>query len=214
MTETSDHFFQAIGIISGELILNKKPYILKVLDKNYQVFFKNPTKALPAIAKEIKNSGNILRLLVYPNITYYPSKEEPHIQFQIVAWSSTSDEPNGLFGELKDLEFILSGLWQFIPGCKTPCLTVFKNYMESREENLNKSDVFKRKNILKAIHVPLLWNDSLGSPNNSPNSTPEDFTKPPYISMKARFLPSRNLWEFDSLIKMPVQQHLNISKLD
>lgn len=213
MTETSDNFFQAIGIISGQLILNKKPYTLAVLDENYQVFFKNPSKALPAIAKEIKNSGNILRLLVYPNIIYNPSKEDPHIQFQIVAWSSTTDEPNGLFRELKDLEFLLSGLWQFIPGCKTPCLTVFKNYMEDKAEKLNKSDVFKRNSVLKPIHVPLLWDDSLGSPSNNPNTTPENLTKPPYISMKARFLPARNLWEFDSLIKIPELRHLSISKL-
>lgn len=206
MTETSDNFFQAIGILSGQLILNKKPYILTVLDENYQVFFKNPTKALPAIAKEIKISGNILRLLVYPNITYKPGKEDPDIQFQIVAWSSTSDEQKGLFGELKDLEFLLSGLWQFIPSCKTPCLTVFKHYMEDKAENLKKSDAFKRNLILKPIHVPLLWDDSQGWPNNNLNSTPEDFTKPPYISMKARFLPGRNLWEFDSLIKMPLQR--------
>ncbi|WP_445632582.1 hypothetical protein NSTC745_04129 [Nostoc sp. DSM 114161] len=51
MTENSDIFFQAIGVISGQLMLHKKPYTLTVLDKNYQVFFKNPTKALPAIAK-------------------------------------------------------------------------------------------------------------------------------------------------------------------
>jgi hypothetical protein len=48
MTETKDIFFQAIGIISGQLILNKKPYTLRILDKNYQVFFKNPSIALPA----------------------------------------------------------------------------------------------------------------------------------------------------------------------
>ncbi|MHC5917142.1 MAG: hypothetical protein ACYTXE_40610 [Nostoc sp.] len=174
---------------------------MTIKNKNYQVFFKNPTKALPAIAKEIKKSGNTLRLLVYPNITYYPGKEDPHrVQFQIVAWSSTSDEPNGLFAELQDLEFLLSGLWQLIPVCKTPCVTVFKNYLEERVGYLNKSDALKRKNILKAIHVPMLSHDSLGSPNNNPNTTPSNQNKQNYLSIKTRFLPSSDLWEFDSFI--------------
>ncbi|QSJ20429.1 hypothetical protein JYQ62_18065 [Nostoc sp. UHCC 0702] len=169
------------------------------MDKNYQVFFKNPTKALPAIAKEIKKGSETLRLLVYPNIIYSPGKEDPNIQFQIVAWSSTDDEPINLFSELEDLDFLLSGFWQFIPGYKTPCLTIFKNYFEAQEEFLNKPNAFKRQKSLKAIHIPLLWNDSLGSPSNNPIITPLDLTKLPYFSMKARFLPTRNLWEFDSL---------------
>lgn len=201
MTETKDIFFQAIGIISGQLILNKKPYTLRILDKNYQVFFKNPSIALPAIAKEIHKSGNTLRLLVYPSITYYPGKEEPHkVQFQIVAWESTSDEPKNIFSELNDFEFLLSGFWQFTPVSKTPCVTVFKNYREDRAEDLNFSDVFKRKPILKAIHVPMLWHDSQALPNNDPNATLSDQNKQNYLSIKTRFLPSSDLWEFDSFI--------------
>jgi hypothetical protein len=198
MTENSGIFFQAIGVISGQLMLHKKPYTLTVLDKNYQVFFKNPTKALPAIAKEIKKSGETLRLLVYPNVIYSPGKEDPNIQFQIVAWPSTDDEPISLFKELKDLDFLLSGFWQFIPGRKIPCLTIFKNYSEEQEEYSKKPNVFKRQKILKAIHVPLLWNDSLGSLSNNPITTPQDMTKPPHFNIKARFLPTKDLWEFDS----------------
>ncbi len=198
MTENSDIFFQAIGVISGQLMLHKKPYTLTVLDKNYQVFFKNPAKALPAIAKEIKKSGETLRLLVYPNVIYSPGKEDPNIQFQIVAWPSTDDEPISLFKELKDLDFLLSGFWQFIPGHKIPSLTIFKNYFEEQEEYSKKPNVFKRQKTLKAIHVPLLWNDSLGSPSNNPITTPQDMTKQPHFNIKARFLPTKDLWEFDS----------------
>ncbi len=34
--------------------------------------------------------------------------------------------------ELQDFEFKLSGLWQFIPVCQSPCITVQKNFSEER----------------------------------------------------------------------------------
>jgi hypothetical protein len=77
---------------------------------------------------------------------------------------------------------------------------VFKNYREDRAEDLNFSDVFKRKPILKAIHVPVLWHDSLLLPNNNPNAMPSDQDQLNYLNIKTRFLPGRDLWEFDSFI--------------
>lgn len=61
--------------------------------------------AFDALRKHIANTGNNnYRLIVYPKIIHLPGRDKPHqIEFQLVAFDSGNNE--GMYGELKDLQF-------------------------------------------------------------------------------------------------------------
>jgi hypothetical protein len=146
---SSELLFTAVGIISGavEFVKDARSATITLGDNKYPLFYILNNKgsvAFDALRKQIVNSGNNnYRLIVYPKIIHFPGRDKPHqIGFQLIAFDSGNNE--GMYGELKDLQFKLSGIWQFIPVCQTPCISIFRNFTEQRLEYIKKSDITKR----------------------------------------------------------------------
>jgi hypothetical protein len=214
--------FQAIGVINGSIKFiaregkKAKIAIVKLQDKEYVlsgVYIK-----MAALEKHIAANGDTQRLVVYPKVTHYPrpkdgEQQPPKISFQLVGFGGHS-----VLNELKDNEFKFSGIWQFIPVCKTPCITVMKNYTDDRKEFIKQADVVKKVSFMKASHLPLFWRDAIiPAFRFKPRATKEEQGKASFLSIKAKFIVSRNVFGFDSLIEMPTQdipRHLKAKKAD
>jgi hypothetical protein len=106
--------------------------------------------------------------------------------------------------KFKDFEFELSGLWQFIPVSKLPVLTVFRNSNEARVRFLEGFTGQEKVQALKAIHIPLKWQNSLVRPFRfNPQGNKEKQGKPPFIQVRTRFVPELNLFEVIESNSMP-----------
>jgi hypothetical protein len=218
LPENPDALFQAIGIITGDVSFSGKEASITVEGKSYRLHYVSTNKrVLEFLRMQVKKSEQPRqRLLVYPRVTHYPKRDQPpSISFQLVAFDGVSGK--GLMPQLQDGEFKLSGLWQFIPVCQTPCITVQKNFTQERLAHIKESDALKRANFMKASHVPLLWRDAPVRPFRfNPKLDKEHQGKALFVEIRAKFRPDKDTWEFSQLCSRPSEppQFLKLGKKD
>jgi hypothetical protein len=216
----ADTIFQAVGCLVGDVIFKaEKKSVIVVDGKEYPLlapYEKEKKKAFYALKKEIERTGKTMqKVIVYPKVIHFPSKDDPHIiAFQLIGFIGTN-KPQPNF-DLKDREFILKGLWQFVPVCKTPVVTVFKNFTEERLVTLKEMDLADKVKFMKAVHVPLLWRDASVNAfrynprtaakkegDNDENEVERDPTF--FVSVKARFLPNRDVFACTEELSKPAR---------
>ena len=98
-------------------------------EKLYALYYASTHKrAYEALKKEITCTGiTQQKLIVYPRITHFPGGKQPYrLEFQLAGFVGNSVSGGGIESVLEDLEFKICGLWQFIPVCRVPCISVFK----------------------------------------------------------------------------------------
>lgn len=212
MTESQENYFQALGIIPGKVtfdVENNKASV-NVQGKDYPLRYaptKQGNRAWDALKLEIeKHKPSQLHLTVYPQLIHFPGRDKQYIlSFQLVGFSAKPDyvHPSGL----KDFEFKLMGLWQFIPVCRTPCISIFRNFSEERLVWIKGWEAPKRVRFMKGQHIPLLWKDAPVPPFRfNPKLQKEEQGKRYFVQIKARFLPGRDVFGFDSLLGVPSEE--------
>ncbi|WP_053221575.1 hypothetical protein [Limnoraphis robusta] len=214
--------FQGIGILKAEVHLTEDRSIIKLGDQEYRLFYipGRRQKAYNALKKEIETTGNLVqRLIVYPKLFHFPRKEQPHgIGFQLVGFVSDKNTKSGVEEELKDGEFRLCGLWQFIPVCRVPCISIFRNFNDERLAWIKEADPTRKVKFMKASHIPLLWKDAPVRPFRfNPKLEKEEQGKPHFVQVKAKFLPDRDLFGFVEELAPPIEKSprfLKASKKD
>lgn len=215
-----DAIFQGVGIIVGDVTFSDKKAYIKISEKEYPLFYASShKKAFEALRLELKNTGQPRqRLIVYPKILHFPKKEQPYlIGFQVVSFEKNLEKnlekpqtPNNahltLNRELQDFEFKLSGLWQFIPVCQTPCITVQKNFSDERLTYIKEAPIEQKVNFMKASHIPVLWRDAPIRPFRfNPKLDKQQQGQAFFVEIKVEFLPSRDVFEFRQLRSRPSQ---------
>ncbi|MCT7975943.1 hypothetical protein, partial [Laspinema olomoucense] len=208
-------FFQAVGILPGEVSFEEGSIMAKVTvgGKEYRLLFKpRLMSAMVALKLEIKQSGSTTqRLIVYPKVMHFPKQEQPHqLAFQLVGFEK-DPASSAISTELEDFEFKLSGLWQFIPVCRVPVISVFRNFDETIHQNLKKLDeaiaAKKKVNFMKATHVPLIWKDAPFKPFRfNPKLEKEEQGRPLFLQLKAKFIPAKDGFEFVALLAPPLEK--------
>ncbi|MDZ8264524.1 hypothetical protein [Nostoc sp. ChiQUE01b] len=219
--ETFGAIFQAVGLVTGEVQFSEDGKgTVSIGCHQYDLLYtRHKLRVFQALKREIENSGNHLqRLVVYPKIIHFPKKEQPHrMGFQLVGFDKGRFEET-ISGELEDLEFKLSGLWQFIPVCSTPCISVFRNFSRERLEYIKQAPPAQKVRYMKASHVPLLWKDAAVRPFRfNPKVAKEEQGKRAFVSLKARFLPGRDVFGFVALTAPPQEtapRYLKASRQD
>ncbi|AVH68518.1 hypothetical protein [Nostoc sp. 'Peltigera membranacea cyanobiont' N6] len=219
--ESTAAIFQAVGVITGSINFSSDGQSTVTIGSyEYPLYYsKRQWDVLNALKKEIENTGNQnQRLVVYPKAIHFPRKEQPHrIAFQLVGFDR-GRKLDAVSGELEDLEFKLSGLWQFIPVCSTPCISVFRNFSDERLEFIKQSEPARKVKFMKASHIPLLWKDAPVRPFRfNPKVAKEDQGRAAFVTIKAKFLPGRDVFGFVALTALPQEaapRYLKASKED
>jgi len=201
--------FQAVGIIVGSIDLSSEDRMGVTIGQSSYPLFYAPSKrrAFEALKKEIEATGNTnQRLVVYPRVMHFPKREQPHsMSFQVVGFDKGREE-SSVSSELQDMEFKLSGLWQFIPVCPTPCISVFRNFTSSRLETIKQAEPAYKVKYMKASHLPVMWKDAPVRPFRFNPKADYDQGRPAFVSLKAKFLPHRNVFEFEALLAPPQEK--------
>ena len=209
-------FFQAVGIIKGDITTEGDKTFVTIGGKPYGLYYASSHKrAYEALKKEIENTGiTQQRLIVYPRITHYPGGKQPYLLgFQLAGFVGHEASGEGLPNVLEDLEFKISGLWQFIPVCRVPCISVFKNFNKQRLEYIKSAPVDKKVNFMKASHIPVMWRDAPVPPFRfNPKLDKEAQGKASFVQIKAKFNSVRDNFEFVSLLGIPTEEPPNYLK--
>lgn len=213
--------FQAVGVITGQVKFNdENKSTVTIGRKEYPLFYApRKQRAYEALKKEIEATGeHTQRLVVYPKAIHFPKKEQPHqIAFQLVGFDR-GRETEAVSKELQDLEFKLCGLWQFIPVCQTPCISIFRNFNKERLEFIKTAEPAKKVKYMKASHLPLLWRDGPVRPFRfNPKLDKEQQGHSAFVEVKAKFMPNRDVFGFVELLGEPLEtapRFLKASKQD
>ncbi|MHC5723678.1 MAG: hypothetical protein ACYT04_33135 [Nostoc sp.] len=219
--ESTAAIFQAVGVITGSVNFSSDGQSTVTIGSyEYPLSYSQQRRsAFTGLKKEIENTLNHnQRLVVYPKIIHFPSREQPHrIAFQLVGFDR-GRKLDVVSGELEDLEFKLSGLWQFIPVCQTPCISVFRNFSDERLEFIKQSEPAQKVKFMKASHIPLLWKDAPIRPFRfNPKVAKEEQGRAAFVTIKAKFLPGRDVFGFVALTALPkdsAPRFLKASKTD
>ncbi len=203
--------FQAIGVIQGEVNLGEDgTNTVTIKGKKYRLkYASEKRKTLFALKLEIKRTGNnFQRLIVYPRVVHFPRRDQPQaIYFELVGFSGSSVQSKGIINDLNDLEFKLSGLWQFIPVCRVPCISVFRNFSESRKLFIKEAEPLVKVRFMKAAHLPLLWKDSPVIPFRfNPKLGKEEQGRTMFVQVKAKFIPQRDTFGFVEQLAEPLEE--------
>lgn len=221
-TELKTPLFKAVGVIQGEVNFGEDGInTVTVNGKNYRLkYASEKVRAFQALKLQVKRTGNNeQRLIVYPRAIHFPKREQPYtIYFELVGFESPLIQDKGIFNDLNDLEFKLSGLWQFIPVCRFPCISVFKNFNEERKLFIKEAEPLVKVRFMKAAHIPLLWKDSPVQPFRfNPKLGKEEQGHPKFVQVKAKFIPQRDSFGFVEQLAEPLDEppkFLKASKAD
>ena len=195
--------FQAVGIIKGEVKFNdddkKNPLSIVIGNKEYGIHCATRHfAALSGLKKVIAKTGETTqRLIVYPKVMHFPKRDEAHrLWFQLIGFEAGNYE-NTISHDLKDNEFKLCGLWQFIPVCRLPCISVFLNFKKERLDILKASDdPAKSAKFMKTNHIPVLWRDAPIRPFRYNPRAGKEQGHSMFVQIKAVFLPERDAFAF------------------
>jgi hypothetical protein len=191
--------FQGIGIISGQVQFSDDgENTITIGNQTYSLYYvPSKRRAWEALKKEIDATGKTQqRLIVYPKAIHFPKKEDPHrIAFQLVGFDKGKEE-KGITDELQDLEFKLCGLWQFIPVCRVPCISILRNFTKERLEYIKQAEPARKVRFMKASHIPLFWKDSPVKPFRFNPKAGKEQGHPAFVQVKAKFMPGRDVFGF------------------
>ncbi len=211
--------FQAVGIIKGEVKFHddeKKSISVTIGNKEYGIYCnRRYSDARTGLKKIIAKTGETTqRLIVYPKVMHFPKKEQPHrLWFQLIGFEVGNYE-NSISADLADNEFKICGLWQFIPVCRQPCISIFLNFKQERLDFLKKSDEpATQAKFMKATHIPVLWKDSPVRPFRYNPRGEKDQGHPYFVQIKAAFLPHRDAFGFVEQLGEPIEQAPKFMKL-
>ncbi len=203
----SNAIFQAVGIITGIVKFNPEgKATVAIGDKEYQLYYSpNHRKAFDALRLQAKkNPLKVERLIVYPRVMHFPSREQHYqMSFQLLGFESPQTT-EGITKELEDFEFRLCGLWQFIPVCQIPCISVFKNFTGERLEYIKQAEPEKKVRFMKASHIPLIWRDSPVRPFKfNPRIEQGKQGHSSFVEVLAKFLPGGDVFGFIRMMGEP-----------
>jgi len=222
-TPQPDSIFQAIGVLYADVELNEGKASVVIGDKSYRLGYVMEKQddvyrmggdainrqTFRALKYAITKTGKKQRLVVYPRVIHLPGRDVPHqLTFNLLGFEGNKPREDSITKELQDFEFRLCGLWQHIPVCKYPVVTVLRNFSDDRRSRIKELPPADKLKTLKASHVPYRFNPKLDR---------EAQGQPAFIQMTTKFLPDNDLFEFSTLLNMPSEtapRFLKISKKD
>lgn len=221
-TESEPPHFKAVGVIKGEVNFGEDGINTVVIGgKSYRLKYSSEkVKAIQALKLQIKNTDlNEQRLIVHPRVIHFPNREQPYIfYFELVGFEGRLTQDKGIFNVLNDFEFKLCGLWQFIPVCRVPCVSVFRNFTEERKLFIKAAEPLVKLRFVKSSHLPLFWQSSSATPFRfNPRVDKENQGQPKFIQIKAKFVPGRDSFMFVEELAAPLEEaprFLKASKQD
>lgn len=206
--------FQAIGIVVGQIKFTEDRGTVVVEGKEYPLLFAHyRRKFYDELRSQLESdNGEQRRLIVYPKITHFTKREKPYyVGFQLVSLDKGC-ATNGISQQLQDFEFKLCGLWQFIPTCQVPCVSVYKNFSSERLTYIKQIEKDKKVRYLKASHIPLMWGANTKPFRFDTKLTASEQGHPAFVEVIAKFVPGRDVFEFSKLLAEPTEKAPNFLK--
>ena len=199
--------FSAIGVLAGNITQEDDKLFVSIQDKKYPLFYSKYD--YKSISKKLNqsltnNSSTQHRISVYPKISHPNKKDKIHtIKFRLLKFEPEISNAiaKGILQTFQPNEFKIFGLWQFIQQCPTPVISVYRNFDESRLKQLEKLEPKRQSKRIAPSHLPIMWENP---PIQPIKLNPK--THPYFVQIKAKFNPTTDIFEFDTLLSPPTKE--------
>lgn len=196
--------FQAIGVIRSQLVINKERLEIVIKDQQYPLYYKDVI-IYKMLLKTIKKGGNPKEIVVYPKVKHSPEKNTmQQIGFCLLSFRMPEHEILDHELKLDNLEFVFRGVWQFIPVCRIPVVSIYRNKSSYLKEKIDNLDEIDRARELKTTHLPTIWHADISPFKYKMNGNQQNQQDDKYfVQIKAKFLPNRNCFGFKEILEKP-----------
>jgi hypothetical protein len=167
-------YYQAIGWLRGKLVQEEEEERLgiQIRDVTFPLYL--PKRVL-TVASKLLNQHIWLKC--------YPQSKGEGLSFKGI-WLGAEQNEKGEAGI-----FVLRGVWQFIPQCRRPVFSIYRNELKNYENRPTNQ------------HLPLIWADQ--PPYRFRKDSEE---RPKFYQITARLIPQRGCFGFVSQIAEPIDQ--------
>lgn len=220
--------FQAVGVVVGEVFFQESFVFVKIDKRDYRVKYKN-IAVIRQLKKNVEKFGQGQKLVVYPIFTHFPGSKDWEMSFDLIGFRSLRSITNknaknaeDIDNKLNQNEFKISGIWQYIPVCRTPCISVFRNSSPELNQKVAKLNPIEKSIVTKANHIPIYCSryDIPVEPYRyikpRENEKKQEY-KPFFVSIKAKFNPETGVFNFVELLSETtnkIPHYFKLSKED
>ncbi|KST63487.1 hypothetical protein [Mastigocoleus testarum] len=196
--------FSAIGVLAGNITQKDDKLFISIQDKEYPLFYsKYDSKKINQSLTS--NSSTQQRISVYPKISHSNKKDKVHtIKFRLLKFEPeiSNTVTKGILQTFEPNEFKIFGLWQFLQQCQTPVISVYRNFDQYRFKELEKLEPKQQTKRISPSHLPVMWEN----PPVQPVKLNSKQQHPYFVQVKAKFNPTTDIFEFDSLLSEPTKE--------
>ena len=183
LPEIKPPLFQAIGAIIATPFIQDELLKVTIDEHSYDLLWGRLRRKVHNLLKaELEDNGSRPMLLkLYPHAQYRPSLLQPKPYFSLVAFNSECDATDE-----SDRDFILRGIWQFIPKSSSPVISIYRN--QEVLGAIKKLSIQQQLSLLKPNHIPVVWDDAPVEPFKfDPQKDKNSKMKRYFVQVRATF---------------------------
>ena len=208
-TAVKPTIFQAVGTVIATPYFQDELSYVKINGCEYDLLYLYGSRrqAYIRLKEDLeKNGSSQMFLRLYPKATFDYQTSQPRLSFSLVNFSrdceKINDEPQG---------FMLRGIWQYIPHCKTPVITIYRNHQQKVYfKNLSKSQQLA---FAQPRHIPVVW-DAPVEPFKFNPQAEKDSQMPRYF-VEVRAIFKDGLFVIEEMLREPtlkIPRFIKVSK--
>ena len=200
------YVFRAIGLIRGKVTTTSKKLKIEIDGRRFELkpaALSHKKKLFQELRTEILATGaRDKTLLVYPQI--HEVAHQPHAQKIIFKLVDT--KKLHYWSELEPGEFILSGIWEYIPNTEQTSITIRRNSTPGLVKCLKKLHKTVKKTITKPLYLPCEWSEPKVKPFQYREDVPKKELKRYFVQTHARFIPESSTFEVIEQLAKPTRR--------
>ncbi len=192
--------FQAIGAVIATPYLKDELFKVAINDCEYDLFYVKGFRrqADTRLREELeKNGSSQMFLRLYPKATFDYQTSQPRVAFSLVNFSRAcekiNDQPQG---------FMLRGIWQYIPQCNSPVITIYRN--RAQKEFFKKLNKSQQLAFAQPLHIPVVW-DAPVEPFKFNPEAEKDSQMPRYF-VEVRAIFKDGLYVVEEMLREPTRK--------
>ncbi len=203
--------FQALGKMVLTPYLKDDDLKIELNGQEYDLLYASDFTftAHRKLRQELKNNGSRKMLLkLYPN-TRFSNKSEPVKLSFILGSFDKKYQTNRKYPS----KFKLRGIWQYIPQCETPVISIYRNIDQLGE--LKKLNEKQQSKFVRPHHIPVRWDDAEVAPFKYAPEVEKEAQMPRYF-VEVRAIIQDGVYVVQEMLKEPtldIPTHIKGEKL-
>ncbi len=196
-SDEEPRIFQALGTILAAPYLKSDRLKVTIDGRSYDLLYvkgfqRRSHRSLKAELE--KNGSKEMFLKLYPQATFDQSSAEPILSFSVANFSLDCEKLNNY-----PKGFVLRGIWQYIPQCKFPVISIYRN--RNQLPAFKKLNAKQQFHFAKPHHIPVVWSATIEPFKYNPSVEKSEQMPRYFVEVRAVF--KDGLYVVEEMLRSP-----------